>query len=125
MGEPVERTVLYFSLSGLVAGGALVAFSGGPHAHTAEGAGLLAATGLLATAGQWMITAAYGHGATLGVATLQYLGILFGFVFGVLVFDDPVTLMAVAGMALIVAAGVAATLLRGPPQARDAPRTEI
>jgi S-adenosylmethionine uptake transporter len=40
------------------------------------------------------------------------MGIVFSFVFGVLVFDDPVTLVALAGMALIIGAGLVATRLR-------------
>ncbi len=110
-GEPGERVVLYFSLSGTLAGAVLVVFTGGPTAHTWPGAGLLLATGLLATLAQWLLTAAYARGATLGMAALQYLGILFGVIFGVLLFDDPLTPLALAGMLLIVAAGVAATLL--------------
>ncbi len=73
-----------------------------------------AGIGALATAAQWMMTRAYATGATLGIAALQYLGIAYSFGFGVWLFDDPVTPLALAGTLLIVAAGVAATLLRGP-----------
>ncbi len=37
---------------------------------------------------------------------------MFSFIYGVALFDDPVTWMAVMGMGLIVAAGLGATLLR-------------
>jgi drug/metabolite transporter (DMT)-like permease len=70
----------------------------------------------LATAAQMMMTRAYRIGRTLSNASLQYLGIVFSFVFGVLLFDDPVTGMALAGMVLIVIAGLAATLLRSRQQ---------
>ncbi len=63
-----------------------------------------------------MMTRAYRIGHTLSNASLQYLGIVFSFVFGVLLFDDPVTWMALAGMALIIAAGLTATLLRARQQ---------
>jgi drug/metabolite transporter (DMT)-like permease len=43
---------------------------------------------------------------------LQYTGIVFGFAFGVWLFDDPVTPMALAGMVLIIGAGVGASFLR-------------
>ncbi len=114
IGEPGERVVLYFSLSGLVAGAVLATVTGGPHSHTPKGIALLLAIGLLATVGQWMMTRAYATGATLGIAALQYLGIAYSFGFGVWLFDDPVTPLALAGTLLIVAAGVAATLLRAP-----------
>jgi drug/metabolite transporter (DMT)-like permease len=112
VGEPGERVVLYFSITGIVAGAVLAALSGGMNGHTWRGAALLLATGLLATAGQWFMTRAYATGATLGIASLQYLAIVFGFIFGVWIFDDPVTPMSLAGMALIISAGVVANLLR-------------
>ncbi len=123
-GEPSERVVLYFSVSGVVAGAALTLFTGGPHAHTLQGAGLLLATGVLATGAQWLMTRAYATGTTLGIAALQYLGIAYAFGFGVWLFDDPVTLQALIGMVLIVAAGVAATQLRGRAPRSDAAPTE-
>jgi drug/metabolite transporter (DMT)-like permease len=114
-GEPEVRIVFYFSLGGLLAGAAWMLLQGA-HAHTARGVALLLAIGLLATAAQVMMTRAYRIGRTLSNASLQYLGIVFSFIFGVLLFDDPVTLTALAGMVLIVAAGLAATLLRSNRQ---------
>ncbi len=116
VGEPGARVVLYFSLSGVVFGAVFALLLGGFHAHTLRGAALLLAIGLLATAAQWMMTKAYGSGATLGIAALQYLGIVFSFLLGMLVFDERLTLASSAGMVLIIAAGVAATLLRGKPR---------
>ena len=111
-GEPGERVVFYFSASGIVAGGLLMMLMGGPHAHTPRGIALLLAICTTATVAQWMMTRAYATGATLGVAALQYTGIVFGFAFGVWLFDDPVTPMAMAGMLLIIGAGVGASFLR-------------
>jgi drug/metabolite transporter (DMT)-like permease len=111
-GEPEYRTVFYFSLGGMAAGGVLALVTGGLHTHTLKGAALLVAVGLLATTAQLLMTRAYATGRTLVNASLQYLGIAFAFGYGVLLFDDPVTWMALAGMVLIVGAGVAATLLR-------------
>jgi S-adenosylmethionine uptake transporter len=59
-----------------------------------------------------MMTRAYATGRPLVNASLQYLGIAYSFVYGVLLFNDRVTVMAVAGMLLIVIAGLSATLLR-------------
>jgi drug/metabolite transporter (DMT)-like permease len=124
IGEPSERVVLYFSLAGVVAGALLAALSGELHMHTPGGLLLLLAIGALATGAQWLMTRAYATGATLGIAALQYLGIAYAFIFGVWLFDDPVTPQALAGMVLIVAAGVAATLLRGRTPRPDAAPTE-
>ena len=114
-GEPTERIVFYFSLGGLGVGALWIALQGA-HAHTPRGLALLLAIGLLATTAQMMTTRAYRIGRTLSNASLQYLGIVFSFGFGVLLFDDPVTWMALAGMALIVVAGLVATLLRSHQQ---------
>lgn len=124
IGEPEERVVLYFSIGGVAAGAAVAVFGSGFTAHTPRGAALLLATGLFAAGGQWTITRAYGRGATLGNAALQYLGIVFSFVLGVWWFDDPVGGQALAGLALIIAAGLAATLLRGRVSPADAGPTQ-
>ncbi len=118
LGEPSERVVFYFSITGAIFGATIALLGGGFAAHSVHGLVLLLAIGLLATAAQWMMTREYGTGATLGIAALQYMGIAFSFVLGLWVFDDRLTLMSAAGMALIVAAGVAATLLR-PPARND------
>ncbi len=117
-GEPEERIVFYFSLGGLAAG-ALWMLLRGASAHTPQGLALLLAIGLLATAAQMMMTRAYRIGRTLTNASLQYLGIVYSFVFGVLLFDDVLTWPAIVGMVLIVGAGLYATLLRAR-QSQDA-----
>ena len=114
-GEPTERIVFYFSIGGLMVG-ALWMLLQGSSAHSPRGLALLLAIGLLATTAQVMMTRAYRIGHTLSNASLQYLGIVFSFGFGVLLFDDAVTWMALAGMALIVGAGLAATFLRSSQQ---------
>jgi S-adenosylmethionine uptake transporter len=77
-----------------------------------HGASLLVATGVLATVAQLLMTRAYAIGRALSNASLQYLGIVFSFGYGVWLFDDPVSAVALLGMVMIVLAGVAATLLR-------------
>ena len=122
-GEPEMRIVFYFSLGG-VAFGLLTTLWSGIHAHTLQGAALLVAVGLLATASQLMMTRAYSTGRTLVNASLQYLGIAFSFGYGVLLFSDRVTWMALAGMLLIVGAGLSATRLRtlsAPADTANAP----
>jgi S-adenosylmethionine uptake transporter len=88
------------------------------------GIALLLATGVLATTAQVLMTRAYAIGRPLTNASLQYLGIAFSFGYGVLLFADRVTWMALGGMMLIVGAGLAATLLRArssAPETANAP----
>ena len=110
-GEPEVRIVFYFSLGGALFGLVTTAWTGMP-AHTLNGVVLLVAVGLLATVAQLMMTRAYSTGRALVNASLQYLGIAFSFGYGVLLFADRVTWMALGGMLLIVGAGLSATLLR-------------
>ena len=126
LGEPEYRSVFWFSIGG-VGAGALSLLWTGVHGHSWRGAGLLLAVGLLATVAQLMMTRAYSTGRTLVNASLQYTGIAWSFVYGVLLFDDRVTALAIAGMLLIVVAGVSATLLRsrnpGAAALSDPPNT--
>ena len=117
-GEPEIRIVFYFSLGGTLFG-LLTTLWTGIHAHTLKGVALLLAVGLLATVAQLMMTRAYSTGRTLVNASLQYLGIAFSFGYGVLLFADRMTWMALAGMLLIVGAGLCATLLRSRAAPRD------
>jgi drug/metabolite transporter (DMT)-like permease len=112
-GEPESRIVFYFSLGGVLGGAALSALTGW-HSHSWGGIGLLLAVGVLATLAQLMLTRAYARGRTLTVASLQYLGIGFSFLYDVLLLDDRVTWIALTGIGLIVGAGVRATMLRAP-----------
>ena len=45
-------------------------------------------------------------------ASLQYLGIVFSSLYGAWLFQDRMSWSAIAGIALIIGAGLAATLLR-------------
>ena len=119
-GEPEERIVFYFSIGGLAVGGLWMLIRGASE-HTPGGLGLLLAIGLLATVAQMMMTRAYRIGRTLTNASLQYLGIVFSVIFGVALFDDALAWSAVAGMVLIVSAGLYATLLRTHRQQPSTP----
>lgn len=110
-GEPEERTVFYFYAGGLVVG-ALAMLATGTQPHTLKGVGLLLVIGVLASVAQLMLTRAFVVGKILVNASLQYLGIVYSYAFGMLFFDDRMTWSAILGMALVVGAGVAATLLR-------------
>lgn len=111
VGEPEGRVVFYFSIGGTVAGLAMTLFSGGLHWHT-EGLHWLIAVGLCATTAQLMMTRAYAIGKPLVNASLQYLGIAFSCLYGVLVFDDALTALTLLGMVIVVGAGIAAARLR-------------
>lgn len=111
-GEPEERVVFYFSLGSIAAGALATTLVAEWHAHTVRGIAVLLAVGLLATLAQLLLTRAYNIGRVLVNGSLQYLGIAWSYLYGVFLFDDPVTGIALLGMGLIVLAGIAATRLR-------------
>lgn len=124
-GEPEERVVFYFSVFGVVMGAAMALASGGFRMPGPLQALALLMIGVLATVAQWMMTRAFAIGKPLVNATLQYSGIAFSFLLGVAWFEDTVTPLAVAGMILIAAAGVAATVRRAPaPDAAASPNAQ-
>jgi S-adenosylmethionine uptake transporter len=119
-GEPETRIVFYFASGGVVAGAVSMIWTGFSR-HSAHGAALLLAVGLLATAAQLMITRAFAIGSTLSNAGLQYSGILFAVLYGVLLFGERLSWMAIFGMLLIVGAGLASTVLGRLPDAANSP----
>ncbi len=122
IGEPEVRTVFYFAAGSAVAGAAGMLVSGLSPWNWQHALWLLPMA-LLASLGQWCMTRAYSHGATLVVANLQYSGIVFGALYSLLLFGDDIPLAGWLGMALICASGIAATVLRARA-APDAPGEE-
>lgn len=111
VGEHETRTVFLFSV-GIAVFGALAAAIAGWSPWPGWHALWLLPMALFAALGQLCLTRAYSHGATLVVACLQYFGIVFSAVFSLALFGDHIDLAGWAGMALIVASGVGATVLR-------------
>lgn len=118
VGEPETRTVFYFALGSAAAGGvATLLGNATPWSRwTWDHAAWLFPVGVLAALGQLCMTRAYAssksQSGTLLVANLQYSGIVFAAMYSVLLFGDGIDAAGWAGMALIVASGIAATVLR-------------
>ena len=110
-GEPETRTVFYFSLGATVVGAVGMLWTSASSLSTPE-AWWLIPIGLLAVLGQLCMTRAYASGATLVVANLQYMGIVFAGIYSVVIFDDQLPLLGWLGMGLIIASGIVATMLR-------------
>jgi drug/metabolite transporter (DMT)-like permease len=114
-GEPEYRVVFYFSLTTIAAGliGAVFfqnsATEPAFHAHSWKGVALLLATGTLALSAQIAMTRAYRVGKVLVVANLQYTGIIFSSIWGMLIWGDNFNWHVWLGMAIILLSGIAAT----------------
>ena len=114
LGEPEERTVFYFALGSAIAGAIGMLFTGfSPlSSWSSVGAWWLIPIGILASLGQWSMTRAYSKGSTLVVANMQYSGIVFAAIYSLALFGDNIPPLGWAGIAVILASGVAATVLR-------------
>jgi S-adenosylmethionine uptake transporter len=112
LGEPEYRVVFYFSLTGVVAGLAGNLVTGKIplwHAHSVKGTLLVLTIGLTATLAQMAMTRAYRLGNTLVTANLQYAGIVFASLFGVLIWNDAPGWLGWLGMGIILVSGLWAT----------------
>ena len=111
VGEPEARTVFYFSLGAALTGAVGMLFFDMHPLNTVQALWLLP-VGILAALGQLCMTRAYTRGATMVVANLQYSGIIFAALFGVLLFGDQMAPIGWLGMATIILSGMTATFLR-------------
>jgi S-adenosylmethionine uptake transporter len=118
-GEPETRTVFYFAVGTVGVGLAGMLVQGVSQAGWQEFLWVIP-LGVFASLGQWCMTRAYSQGATLLVANLQYAGIVFAALYSLALFGDPIHQTGWVGIALIIASGITATILR----ARVAPRTD-
>jgi len=127
LGEPEWRTVFYFSLIAAVAGlpwavWGMAGSGSGPtlHAIDARGGLLLSGVGGFGALAQLCMTRAYKHGKTLVSASLAYSTVVFSSLFGIWLWGETLAVMALLGMALILASGIfATTLSRAAPVEQD------
>ena len=120
-GEPEVRTVFYFAIGTAVVGAVGALFTGfTPWSQVSwTAAAWVIPIGVLASLGQWCMTRAYSHGATLVVASMQYTGIVFASIYSLALFGEYIAPIGWVGIAVIVASGILATVLR----ARALPNT--
>lgn len=117
MGEPESRVVFYFSATGLLVGLVGCLFGSDVHGasirifrmHSANGMMLLLGIGILAAMAQMAMTRAYRLGNTLVTANLQYTGIVFASIWGILIWRDTLGLSSWLGILIILISGIVAT----------------
>ncbi|WP_061532266.1 DMT family transporter [Collimonas arenae] len=114
LGEPEYRVVFYFSTTSAIAGLVcclLLPGGGIPfwHAHNVQGVALLVTLSLSATLAQMAMTRAYRLGNPLLTANLQYTGIVFSSVWGILIWQDQLGWRGWTGTAVILVGGLLAT----------------
>ena len=111
LGEPDWRVVFYFTGLSTLLTGLLLPFEHTP-SWSLSTVLTLSGLGLFATLGQLTMTRAYRTGITLVVANLAYATIVFSSLLGVLWLNEHPARETWAGMAVVIAAGVGASLWR-------------
>jgi len=125
LGEPEYRVVFFFSLTTAIVGLFATVGGDGPqgavfHAHTPYGLLLLLGIGAAALMAQMAMTRAYRVGKVLVVANLQYTGIVFSSLWGLLLWGDTFDWHVWLGIGVILASGLAATFYNTRKTARGA-----
>jgi S-adenosylmethionine uptake transporter len=121
--DPPDVTVFYAGIVGLVASGLLflvVPASTSPQPVEWVGIGVV---GVVALGGHRLLVAAYRWGRASELAPLGYLSILWSFLLGAIVFQEPVEVQAAIGAALIAGGGIIA--LRAAPDDAEPPTTSV
>ena len=122
LGEPSLRIVFYFSLVGVVWGllGCFI-FEGGLKGHDWQALAGILGVGIAAIIGQVSMTRAYAYGNMLLSASFQFATIPIAEIISITVFGETLPMSALAGMLLILVAGIASTILTKRSQSKKKP----
>lgn len=114
--EPAHRVVFYFALFASV----LSALPAGLAWQPLTWVSLvwLSVLGVFATLAQLLLTVAYGHAPAGQLGAFTYASVIFAALLGWLLWGEALTLLAVLGMAIIIAAGLLVML--GQPRLKPA-----
>ncbi|MBK9020396.1 MAG: DMT family transporter [Sulfuritalea sp.] len=111
LGEPEWRTVFYFSAMATLGGLPWLLAASPFHAIDLRGWLLLLGVGGFGLLAQLCMTAAYKRGKTLTSASLAYSTVVFSSAFGMLLWGETLPWAGWAGVVMIVASGLFATVL--------------
>ena len=105
LGEPDWRTVFYFTLVSSIGAGGWMLFEHFTPLNWQD-VPLLLALGVSATIAQLAMTRAYRTGNTLTVASLAYVTVVLASLFGVFLWDEPLSVSEWLAIALIIVSGI-------------------
>lgn len=120
LGEPDWRVVFWFGLVATVVCAAWQLATSAFHAVTWQNAWTLLGIGVCGTTAQLAMTRAYRTGNTLVVGAFSYSTIVFATVATFVLWDDVLTPLEWAGMAVIVASGLIAMRVERREQVEEA-----
>lgn len=106
LGEPVWRTVFYFSLV-ITGSGVMATFFSSPSlALPLQVDFALVGIGVFGLGGQLALTQAYGRGSPILAAVLQYSTIIFGAIIGIVMWGNLPDAMTWLGMFVVIISGI-------------------
>ena len=108
-GEPSERTIFYFSLTSCITAAVLFPLESKPYKSFLDPIFILLA--LFTVLQQFCVTLGWGRGSTLLNCVFQFSGVPFAVMFGVLLFNERLSLSAIFGMAVLLASELVAVLI--------------
>ena len=108
-GEPSERTIFYFSLTCCITAAVLFPLESKPYKSFLDPIFILLA--LFTVLQQFCVTLGWGRGSTLLNCVFQFSGVPFAVMFGVLLFNERLSLSAIFGMAVLLASELVAVLI--------------
>ncbi len=109
--EPAERIVFWFVVAGLLVGLVGIILGDGFHALDIKGFLILFGVGVFGTLGQYTMTLALKNGEAFLNSVLQYSGVVFSIIAGILIFNDVLDWLTFVGIAVICLSGIASTIL--------------
>ena len=112
LGEPSWRVVFYFCCVATAMSGAMACIQGW-HPPAPSALPYLLGLGLSGTLAQLAMTRAYQVGRKLTVASLSYLTVVFSTLLGIFWLGDGTSWHEIAGMLVIVCAGVLSSFAKG------------
>lgn len=113
-GEPVWNIVLFFFLFSTVMSG-IWTFTHDMHPVNIHNFWIVGGVGVCAMTGQLLMTKAYQGGHAIVNGALSYGALVFSSFFGVMIWDETLSLQAWAGIVILIASGVAMILLSRKP----------
>ncbi len=123
--EPEWRVVFYFSLCNLVFGLVGHLLLEPADTYTLKSTACVVAVGLSACFAQIAMTRSFGAGNLLLSSVLSFSGIIFAAFIGLAVWGDRIEAQSALGIAIIIVAGVAASLLTKRAGKKTAPGEEL
>ncbi len=106
--EDSSVAVLYFTVIGVIVSGLSLPFLW--RTPTLDALAIMALVGILASAGQLLMTMAFRHASASALAPYNYTSIVWATIFGYAVWGETVGVVSLAGIALIIGSSIAVAL---------------